>query len=84
MVLHQDRFFDSDPSIRNIARALYDETRELPLICPHGHVEPSLLAENAPFPEPTALLILPAFSLLMIIVNVIVRPMLKRKAPVPA
>jgi len=32
----------------------------------------------------TALLILPAFSLLMIIVNVIVRPMLKRKAPVPA
>ena len=32
----------------------------------------------------TALLILPAFSLLMIIVNVIVRPMLKRKAPVAA
>ncbi len=42
-----------------MARALYDETRELPLICPHGHVDPALLHENAPFPEPTALLITP-------------------------
>jgi glucuronate isomerase len=59
LVLHEDRFFDANPSIRNVARALYDETRDLPLICPHGHVEPSLLAENAPFPEPAALLIMP-------------------------
>jgi glucuronate isomerase len=59
LVLHQDRFFDSDPSIRNVARALYDETREMPLVCPHGHVDPALLNENTPFPEPTALLIVP-------------------------
>lgn len=59
LVLHDDRFFDSDPSVRYVARALYDETRELPLICPHGHVDPALLAENSPFPEPTALLIIP-------------------------
>ena len=59
LVLHQDRFFDSDPSVRNVARALYDETRELPLICPHGHVDPARLNENTPFPEPTALLIVP-------------------------
>lgn len=57
--LHADRFFDSDPAIRNVARALYEETRDLPLVCPHGHVDPSLLAENARFPEPTALLIIP-------------------------
>jgi glucuronate isomerase len=57
--LHDDRFFDSDPSIRAAARSLYDETRELPLICPHGHVEPAMLADNDPFPEPTALLITP-------------------------
>ncbi len=31
----------------------------LPLICPHGHVPPALLAENHPFPEPTSLLITP-------------------------
>jgi glucuronate isomerase len=57
--LHADRFFDSDPAVRNAARELYEETRDLPLVCPHGHVDPSLLAENAAFPEPTALLIIP-------------------------
>jgi glucuronate isomerase len=57
--LHPDRFFDPDPAIRRAARDLYDETRELPLVCPHGHVDPSLLALNALFPEPTALLIIP-------------------------
>ncbi|HEX6373415.1 MAG TPA: glucuronate isomerase [Longimicrobium sp.] len=59
LVLHEDRFFDPDPAVRSIARALYDETRGLPLICPHGHVDPALLATDAPFPEPTALLIVP-------------------------
>jgi glucuronate isomerase len=59
LVLHEDRFFDSDPAIRRAARALYEETRSLPLVCPHGHVEPSLLADNSRFPEPTALLLIP-------------------------
>ena len=59
LALDENRFFDSDPSIRRAARALYDETRGLPLVCPHGHVEPALLAENEPFPEPTALLLTP-------------------------
>jgi glucuronate isomerase len=57
--LHPDRFFDSDPAIRAAAREIFAETSGLPLICPHGHVEPSLLASNEPFPEPTALLITP-------------------------
>jgi glucuronate isomerase len=59
LVLHEDRFFDPEPSVRRIARAIYEETWALPLVCPHGHVEPSLLAENAPFPEPTALIVIP-------------------------
>jgi glucuronate isomerase len=58
-MLHPDRFFDPDPSVRRVARALYESVRGLPLVCPHGHVEPSLLAEDEPFPEPTALLIVP-------------------------
>ena len=57
--LHDDRFFDSDPTIRRAARTLYEEIRDLPLVCPHGHVDPSLLAHDDPFPEPTALLIIP-------------------------
>jgi glucuronate isomerase len=57
--LHEDRYFDPTPIVRETARALYEETRALPLICPHGHVDPRLLAENAAFPEPTALIITP-------------------------
>ena len=57
--LHEDRYFDPDPSIRRVARALYQETRSLPLVCPHGHVEPRLLADNERFPEPTALILIP-------------------------
>ena len=59
LVLHEDRFFDPDPSIRRAARVIYEDVRDLPLVCPHGHVDPGLLAGNAPFPEPTALLIIP-------------------------
>ena len=57
--LSEDRFFDSDPAVRRAARAVYEETRSLPLICPHGHVDPALLSRNEQFPEPTALLIVP-------------------------
>ena len=59
LALHPDRFFDPEPGVRAIARSIYEETCGLPLICPHGHVEPGLLAENAAFPEPTTLLIIP-------------------------
>ena len=57
--MHEDRYFDPDPSIRRVARALYQETRNLPLVCPHGHVEPRILADNERFPEPTALILIP-------------------------
>jgi glucuronate isomerase len=57
--LHEDRYFDPDAATLRAAREIYDETRSLPLICPHGHVDPEILATNAPFPEPTALLITP-------------------------
>jgi glucuronate isomerase len=57
--LHPDRFFDSDPVVRRTARELYEAMRGLPLVCPHGHVDPSLLSEDRAFPEPSALLITP-------------------------
>ncbi|HEU0055344.1 MAG TPA: glucuronate isomerase [Longimicrobium sp.] len=56
---HPDRFFDPEPGVRRLARELYEGVRALPLVCPHGHVEPRLLAEDEPFPEPAALLIIP-------------------------
>jgi glucuronate isomerase len=57
--LNPDRFFDSDPTVRAIARQLYESVAELPLVCPHGHVPPELLAQNDPFPEPTSLILVP-------------------------
>jgi glucuronate isomerase len=59
LALDDDRFFDPDPGIRRIARELYAGTRGLPIVGPHGHVDPSLLAENRAFPEPTALILIP-------------------------
>jgi glucuronate isomerase len=64
LVLDPDRFFDADPAVRRVAREIYQSTRDLPLVCPHGHVDPALLATDAPFPEPTALLITPDHYLL--------------------
>jgi len=59
LTLPDDRFFDANPTIRGIARMLYENVRDLPLVCPHGHVPPDLLAENEPFPEPTSLILTP-------------------------
>src|SRR5262245_26204649 len=56
---HEDRFFDPEPSVRRAARVLYEETRALPIISPHGHVDPRLLAENRPFPDPASLIVSP-------------------------
>jgi glucuronate isomerase len=57
--LHPDRFFDSDESIRIVARELYSTVKDLPIISPHGHVDPKILALNEPFPDPTELIIIP-------------------------
>ncbi len=62
--LHEDRYFDADPGIRSIARTLYEGMRELPIVSPHGHVDARLLSDDAPFPEPTALLVTPDHYLL--------------------
>jgi glucuronate isomerase len=58
--LPKDRYFDPDPSQRGVARELYAAAADLPLICPHGHVDPRLLAdEQATFGTPAELLIIP-------------------------
>ncbi len=58
-MLHPDRYFNPDPGVRKIARELYGSVANLPLVCPHGHVDPALLSEDRPFPDPTELIIIP-------------------------
>jgi glucuronate isomerase len=58
--LHEDRYFNPDPAQRSIASELYKSVAHLPIISPHGHVDPRLLAdENASFGTPADLLIIP-------------------------
>lgn len=57
--LSEDRLFDAEPRARDVARALYAGIKDLPLVSPHGHTEPRWYAENAQFPDPAQLLIVP-------------------------
>jgi len=54
-----DPTFATDPRQAQIARELHAGVRDLPLLCPHGHVDPGLLADDRPFPDPARLLIVP-------------------------
>jgi len=56
--LSEDRYFE--PAHRDIARGLYDSVKNLPLICPHGHVDPAMLAaSHFDYGTPVDLLIIP-------------------------
>jgi len=59
LTLHPDRLFSADPGERGIARALYEDIKDLPIISPHGHTDPAWFAENEAFPNPAELLIVP-------------------------
>jgi glucuronate isomerase len=55
-----DRCFAPDPAQRVLARELYAAVRDLPLVCPHGHVDPALLAgESRTLGSPADLFIIP-------------------------
>jgi len=62
--LNSDRLFPADPAQRNICRELYSRAKDLPIISPHGHTDPSWFAENTPFGDPSDLLITPDHYLL--------------------
>jgi glucuronate isomerase len=58
-ILDENRFFDANPAVRSIARELYDGVKNLPIVSPHGHVDPRMFAENKSFPDPTELILIP-------------------------
>ncbi|MBX2859496.1 MAG: glucuronate isomerase [Cellvibrionaceae bacterium] len=59
LMLHPDRLLPSETSTREIARRLYNEVKDLPIISPHGHTDPEWFANNEPFGDAAELLIRP-------------------------
>lgn len=59
LTLHPDRLFPADKTMREIARRLYQEVKDLPIISPHGHTDPQWFADNEPFGNASELLIKP-------------------------
>jgi glucuronate isomerase len=59
LTLNDDRLFPPDLDTRAIARRLYQDVRDLPIISPHGHTDPRWFADNASFPDPARLLVVP-------------------------
>jgi len=58
--LSPDRCFHADPAQRAMARALYASVKDLPIVSPHGHVPPALMADPAArLGTPTELFIIP-------------------------
>jgi glucuronate isomerase len=59
LTVHPDRLLPADPGQRAIARQLYQAVRTAPIISPHGHVDPLVLAEDRPFADPATLFVTP-------------------------
>jgi glucuronate isomerase len=56
----EDRYFAPEPAQKQLARAFYAQVKDLPLICPHGHVDPRMLsASHYAWGSPVDLLIIP-------------------------
>ncbi|QXI63562.1 Uronate isomerase [Paracoccus marcusii] len=58
-LLDDDRLFPTHGRARDLARALYEQVRDLPIVSPHGHTDPRWFAENEAFPDPAQLFVTP-------------------------
>ena len=58
-LLDETRLFPVDSKSRDLARSLYDHIRDLPIISPHGHTDPTWFSGNEPFENPSALFVTP-------------------------
>ena len=59
IIMDEDRLFPGDPAERGIARRLYGEVKDLPIVSPHGHTDPKWYADNEAFADPVSLFLIP-------------------------
>lgn len=67
--LHPDRALPADPGVRSIARQVYAQTADLPIVSMHGHVEARVLDEDVPFGDPAELFVIPDHYLVRMLVS---------------
>jgi glucuronate isomerase len=59
LAIHPQILLPAAEPARSVAAELYGEVARLPIVSPHGHVEAALLAQDAAFTDPAALLVTP-------------------------
>lgn len=57
--LNDDRLFPANHDARAVARRLYKEVKDLPIVSPHGHTDPRWFADDEAFADPATLFIVP-------------------------
>ncbi|MGZ3304579.1 MAG: glucuronate isomerase, partial [Asticcacaulis sp.] len=55
LVINPDRLFSADPAQRAVARELYAQVKDCPILSPHGHTDPAWFADNDSFGNATEL-----------------------------
>ncbi|NMC52130.1 MAG: glucuronate isomerase [Chloroflexi bacterium] len=59
-MMNPNRLFSPEPQLTKLAREFYDSVAALPLVCPHGHIDPRLFSDpRASFGSPVDLFIIP-------------------------
>jgi len=59
LALDPDRLFPADPTTRAIARTLYAQVADLPIVSPHGHTDPAWFATDDAWENATELFLAP-------------------------
>ena len=59
LTIHPEILFPPSQPARGLAAELYAHVAAAPIVSPHGHVDPALLARDAAFSDPAAVLVTP-------------------------
>jgi len=64
-----DRLLATNENHLDLAREIYDQIENLPIISPHGHCDPNWFSENQRFPDPAQLFVVPDHYILRMLVS---------------
>ena len=68
-LIDPNRLFPVEAKTRSIAKTIYNDVCDLPIISPHGHCDPKWFAENENFPDPTDLFVTPDHYIFRMLVS---------------